>query len=113
MESLDNEACTGVGTETNPCLLVVPAGFTFDEEIDTTAETFLWCEGYFKLETTYLLGDVNHDGFVNVTDVSLTVNYILGNIPQVFFTENADIDQDGNINVTDITNIVNIILTIN
>ena len=61
----------------------------------------------------YALGDVNHDGYVNITDVSLTVNYILGNIMPVFFEENADIDQDGNVNVTDITNIVNLILTQN
>lgn len=59
---------------------------------------------------TFAMGDVNHDGFVNVTDVSLSVNYILGNIPPVFYKENADIDQDRNVNITDITNLVNLIL---
>ena len=61
----------------------------------------------------YAMGDVNHDGMVNVTDVSLTVNYILGNKPPVFFAENADFDQDGDVNVTDVTIIVNYILTHN
>ena len=112
-ENLHTTACTGVGTETDPCLLVVPAGFTFDEEIDTTEEVFLWCEGYFTLGANFLLGDVNHDGSVNITDVSLTVNHILGNEPPIFFQENADFDQDGNINVADITNIVNYILKSN
>ena len=61
----------------------------------------------------YDLGDVNHDGDVNVTDVTLTVNHVLGQNPTVFYEENADINQDGSINITDITNIVNLILCSN
>ncbi|MBO4850451.1 MAG: leucine-rich repeat protein [Prevotella sp.] len=59
----------------------------------------------------YPLGDVNHDGIVNVTDITLLVDYILGNTPPVFYEENADFDQNGTISVTDVTGIVDCILS--
>ena len=57
-----------------------------------------------------LMGDVNRDGFVSVVDVTLTVDYILGNVKDDFNFNNADINGDGFINVSDITAIVDIIL---
>lgn len=57
-----------------------------------------------------LLGDVNGDGHVTVTDMSLTVNYILGERNDVFIKENADMNGDGDINVADVMNIVLYIL---
>ena len=59
----------------------------------------------------YLLGDVNHDGIINVTDVTLLVDYILGNRPAVFFKESADCDHDTIISVSDITHVVDLILS--
>ena len=111
MESLNNGACAGVGTESEPCLLCVPEGFAFDESIDTSAEVFSWCKGYFTFGASFPLGDVNHDGIINVTDVTLLVDYILGNTPPVFYKENADYDQSGTISVTDVTGIVDCILS--
>ena len=55
------------------------------------------------------LGDVNLDGFVNVLDVILTVNIVLGTGE---FSSNADLNQDGFINVLDIVSLVNIILSV-
>ena len=61
--------------------------------------------------STYLLGDVNLDGFVNVSDIMIVVNYILGN--EVNSTvELMDINQDSRVTVTDVMQIVNIILQI-
>ena len=57
-----------------------------------------------------LLGDINGDGEVNVTDVMAGVGYILGNKPEIFIFDAADINNDGEVNVTDIMHIVNIIL---
>ena len=111
MESLNTGACAGVGTATEPCLLFVPEGFAFAEDIDTSAEVFSWCKGYFTLGASYLLGDVNHDGIINVTDVTLLVDYILGNRPAVFFEDTADCDQNGSISVADITQVVDLILS--
>ena len=56
------------------------------------------------------LGDVNGDGDVNVTDVMMTVGYILGNVPNGFIRDAGDINGDNDINVTDVMMIVNIIL---
>lgn len=57
-----------------------------------------------------LLGDVNNDGEINVTDVMMTVNYIIGNDPKEFHPELADLNDDGEINIVDAMMIVNIIL---
>ena len=57
-----------------------------------------------------LLGDVNGDGEVNITDVVLLVDYILDRENPSFIIENADINSDNTINITDVTLLVNIIL---
>lgn len=58
----------------------------------------------------YAMGDVNHDGDVSLTDVTLLVNYILGLNPAIIYLENADMDYDGEHGLTDVVSIVNIIL---
>ena len=52
-------------------------------------------------------GDVNNDSIVNILDIILTINMILG-IDQAI--ESADINSDGIVNILDIVQIVNIIL---
>ena len=56
----------------------------------------------------YEAGDVNQDGSVNVRDVVLTVNIILGINS---YNESADLNGDGIVNVLDVINIVNLILS--
>ncbi len=58
----------------------------------------------------FLLGDVNHDGAINVNDIMAIVNHILGMVVLDFDEEAADYDQDGNINVMDVMDIVLLIL---
>ena len=55
-----------------------------------------------------LLGDSNYDGVLNVLDIVLVVNMILGTSEVDIYS--SDINQDGAINVLDIVGIVNIIL---
>jgi hypothetical protein len=56
-------------------------------------------------------GDINEDGFINITDILYLVNYIIGNIDlnnqQLGL---ADVNQDNIINVVDIVQLINIIL---
>lgn len=59
---------------------------------------------------TYIRGDVNDDGHVTITDAVAVVNYILGNISDVFAFKAADINGDGKITITDAVEIANIIL---
>ena len=55
-------------------------------------------------------GDVNHDHAINVTDVMMTVNHILGNNLAKFHAEDSDIDSNSRIDVTDVMLIVQMIL---
>ncbi len=57
-----------------------------------------------------LLGDVNIDGVVDINDIMLTVEYVLGSENDQFHIENADMDGNGTIGVTDVSAIVNIVL---
>lgn len=61
---------------------------------------------------TWQLGDVNHDGFVDVGDVTALISHILGNTPDVFYFEEANVDQDaeGAYDVGDVTALIAIIL---
>jgi len=54
-----------------------------------------------------ILGDLNGDSIINVTDIVLLVNSILSNQS---YNPNGDLNSDGSINVTDIVLMVNIIL---
>ena len=52
------------------------------------------------------LGDLNGDGNVDVTDVTMLINAILGQIQ----IEGGDLNGDGNVDVTDVTTEINIVL---
>ena len=76
-------------------------------EYDGTAELVL------PIEDTTLKGDVNHDGKVDVADVTTLVDYILGNTSQGFDASNCDVNEDTKIDVSDVTSLVDIILNNN
>lgn len=58
----------------------------------------------------YRLGDVNIDGIVDVSDVMMVVNHIIGNTLPQYHGENADMNSDGIVDVTDVVLIVEVIL---
>ena len=61
--------------------------------------------------SSYMLGDINNDGKVDVSDYIGVANRIL-NIPQEGFNEKAaDVNEDGVIDVSDYIGVANIILT--
>ena len=57
-----------------------------------------------------LMGDVNNDGRVSVTDVVAIVGYILGNKFTNFVKAAADLNGDGSITVVDVVSVINLIL---
>ena len=59
---------------------------------------------------TTLLGDVNQDGHVNVVDIMVMVNYVLGNAVVEFEPWAGDVNYDEIVNVTDIMGVVRICL---
>ena len=55
-------------------------------------------------------GDVNHDGAVNISDVMMTVNYVIGRMPVGFNPAYADFNHDNIVNISDIMYLVNIVI---
>ena len=60
---------------------------------------------------TYVLGDINSDGAVDVSDYTGVANHIHGNTPEGFVFRAGDVDESGTIDVSDYTGIANIIHT--
>ena len=54
-----------------------------------------------------IVGDVNHDGNVDVRDISALINMIMAFTPE---EESGDVNGDGRINVSDITALIDIIM---
>ena len=56
-------------------------------------------------------GDVNHDGQVDVTDVSLLINYILGKEAAEIYLEQANLDSDPTkVDVGDVSALIGLVL---
>ena len=109
----DGASFEGVGKQWDPCEIYVPTGFDFglkDEygnDVDVVKEKYFeWHGGYFL----YLLGDANGDRSVNVTDIMMAINKVLGKDVKNFHQYTADINGSGNVNVTDVMGIVRIVL---
>ena len=64
----------------------------------------------FTAEPSYLRGDANDDGKIDMTDANFVVAYILGTLVDELNLENADANLDGEIGMPDIMFIVNYIL---
>lgn len=64
-----------------------------------------------KYSNEFVLGDVNHDGKIDIVDVTNITNYILNKNHGSFYEAEADVNQDGVISITDVTYMVNLILS--
>ena len=92
-------------------------GFYFDTTGDATvtarngSETVVLLDkGQLPEASPFLLGDVNGDGYVNISDAVCLVNYILGHNPNPFVYEAADVNSDTEINISDVVALVGLIL---
>ncbi len=61
-------------------------------------------------QVTPLYGDVNDDGVVNISDVTLLIDYVLNNGAILINEVNSDMNSDHVINITDITLLIDYIL---
>ena len=62
-----------------------------------------------NLSISYALGDVNHDGAVNIADVTLLIDHLLGNATNIYL-DCADVHSDGAINIADVTALIDLLL---
>ena len=59
-----------------------------------------------------LIGDVNGDGEVNISDVTAIIDYLLGTAGGNFNVEAADVNRDGEVNIGDVTAIIDLLLSL-
>jgi len=74
---------------------------------------YLW-SGFvsFKICAPYFTtGDVNLDDEIDVADINILINIILGNDDAGKYQGRADVTGDGVIDVSDINSVLNIIMT--
>ena len=63
---------------------------------------------YNAVEEKTIPGDINADGVLNVSDVTVLINVILGNEPGELSV--CDLNADSQVNVSDVTALINMIL---
>ena len=55
-------------------------------------------------------GDVNCDGYINISDVTILIDYLLSGNPEGLKVDNADTNRDGQINISDVTSLIDMLL---
>lgn len=65
---------------------------------------------HFTVNITFILGDVNEDGSVDIADATKLIDYLLGVSVSPFNTSAADVYSDGSIDVADVTALIDLIL---
>ena len=74
----------------------------------TTSSDIVYLEVRPKPVT--MLGDVNMDGILNVSDVTALISYVLGGSPSPFNKFNADVTEDNQHTVGDVTRLISMVL---
>ncbi len=62
------------------------------------------------IEPSFIRGDVNGDGNVNISDLTVLINYLLNGNATGVNLDAADCDQDTNVNISDVTALINFLL---
>ena len=78
---------------------------------DYIAERFQWMDN--KLGNTSgdhaLRGDVNDDGQINIADISMMIDYVLGGDNDIYL-DAADMDENGGVDIADVSDLIDYIL---
>lgn len=80
-------------------------GYTFSSNTGTFEDRF-----YILLTPSFVTGDVNDDGDVDIADAVCIVNYIVGKQNATFIEDAADANGDGEIDIADAVHIVNLVV---
>ena len=55
-------------------------------------------------------GDADGDGNISIADVTLIIDYILGNVSGEFHEDAADVNGDGSVNIADVVSLIDILI---
>ena len=66
---------------------------------------------HFTVNISFILGDVNGDGKVNVSDVTALLGYVLDGVTTGVNLDAADVSQDGSVNISDVTALISGLLS--
>ena len=86
------------------------AGDGRDYRFTFNADALTFSIEVVEYQPVVVLGDVNEDGNINITDVNLLIAYVLGSNVTPFNAANANMNQDNEINVSDVTQLINKVL---
>lgn len=86
--------------------ITIKAMATAPDLYDSDVATFV-----YRVGVDGKRGDVNNDGEVNIVDVNVVINIILGRTVDDQTLQRADVNKDGEINIIDVNDIINIILS--
>ena len=86
-------------------------GISKDIFLEITSTTNKYTVGDITSQYTWVKGDVNRDGEVNVADVTMLIGIILGDGYNATNLSIVDVNGDNEVNVADVTTLIGIILT--
>lgn len=114
-EDASNKEVRWVSSNQSVCMVangtVVAVGYGTCVIIATTVDgSFIATCTVTVFEDTDLLGDVNHDGIVNIADINKIIDIIFGGKVDESTRNRADVNSDNIVNIADINAIINIIL---
>ena len=84
--------------------------FAFNKKEVRVNEAFMVTTAFDALNL-YQKGDVNHDGSIDIDDITATIDRVLGKTPEGYFcTVCADVFEDNIIDIDDVTALIDIVL---
>ena len=85
-------------------------GITHDIYLEVTSTTNKYTVTDITDQYSYLLGDLNNDGEVNISDVTTLIDILLSDGIDADTLRRGDLNGDGEVNISDITTLIDILL---
>ena len=86
-------------------------GITHDIYLEITSTTNKYTVADITDQYSHLLGDINDDGEVNISDVTMLIDVLLGRDVDDEMFNRCDLNNDGEINISDVTALIDILLS--
>ncbi len=85
-------------------------GISGDIYLEITSTTNKYTVADITSQYSFLKGDVNGDGEVNISDVAALIDILLGGNVDADTRKRADVNDNGEINISDVTTLIDILL---